>query len=172
MYFQTVVEWSYRIWIWGLIAKDFDVNMGDFQTILHNAVSVYKDSKSAFGSEGMFWLFFPLLKSYFLKSWAYQCAAVHIGRLGRIPWNRRLKEEPKRLCRHYFVASCVCTCPEVLQKFPLCWGQALPCCALLWNELLMFYLPLTRKTFELFHLMDNPSGRNVACSAFLGLGVV
>lgn len=31
MFPQTVVEWSYRIWIWGLIAKDFDANVGDLK---------------------------------------------------------------------------------------------------------------------------------------------
>lgn len=111
---------------------------------------------------------FPLLQSYFLKSWGYQCAVVYIGRLGRIPQSgRRFKEEPEHLCRHCFTAFCVRTCPKVPQKFPLWGAQALPYCALLWQEPLLLHLPLTEMTLN----CSTPMGYHrviESCSPLLG----
>lgn len=86
MFPQTEVEWSYRIWIWGLIAKDCDANMGDFLFFIIQ--SLFTRFKICTWIRWDVLAFFPLLKSHFLKSWAYQCAAVYIGKLGRILWNR------------------------------------------------------------------------------------
>lgn len=95
-------------WIRGLIAKDFDAKMGDFQTILHNTKSVYKIQNLHLDRKGCF----GLSSSYFLKSWVYHYANVYVRRLGRIPWSgRRFTDETKHLCRRCFTASCVCTSP-------------------------------------------------------------